>query len=70
MFKVVYSSAKAILPSHARARGGLQSRSCQICGNGFLALSPRARTCEFCKTPFSSILSGATASALRNAAVG
>lgn len=67
MSKVVFLSKRATFASGTKSAGRRQARNCRICGNGFFPLSESARTCEFCKTPFSSILSGAVVTALKNA---
>lgn len=68
MFKVVFTSKKNALLPGIGTNGIRHTKSCRICGNEFLPLNASARTCEFCKTPFGAIVSGAVLVALNDTA--
>lgn len=69
MSKVVFTIERAIL-SQARPTRAPLKKSCRICGNGFLPMNAGASTCEFCKTPFSGIVSGTIVPACNYTAAG
>jgi hypothetical protein len=58
MFKAINGNYLSYGESKPRTSQNRLNRKCQICGNAFLASSRQSRSCEFCKTPFHSLVAG------------